>query len=157
MTLGTLKDLYLGQLQDLRSANAQALEVTEALATAATNAELKDALDAGVAGIRNGMQTVEDLVSAHGADPAAVFCQGMQGLVAEARAHALEEDIPDTDLRDLMIIAQYQRMLHYAIAGYGSALVFARRLELVEEARTLETCLEKTRSGEVRMSGLAAA
>ena len=157
MTLGTLKDLYLGQLQDLRSANAQALEVTEALATAATNAELKDALNAGVAGIRDGMQAVEDLVRAHGADPAAAFCQGMQGLVAEARAHALEEDIPDTDLRDLMIITQYQRMTHYAIAGYGSALVFARRLELVEDARTLETCLEQTRSGDVRMSGIAAA
>jgi ferritin-like metal-binding protein YciE len=157
MTLGTLKDLYLGQLQDLRSANAQALEMTEALATAATNTELKEALDAGVAGIRDGMGTVEDLVRAHGADPAAVFCHGMQGLVTEARAHALEEDIPDPDLRDLMIITQYQRMTHYAIAGYGSALVLARRLELVDEARTLETCLEETRGGDVRMSAIAAA
>jgi ferritin-like metal-binding protein YciE len=156
MTLGTLKDLYLGQLQDLRSANAQALEVTEALATAATNPELKEALNAGIAGIRDGMRAVEDLVRAHGADPAAVFCQGMQGLVAEARAHALAEDIPDPDLRDLMIITQYQRMTHYALAGYGSALVFARRLGLAEEAQTLETCLERTRGGEARMSGLAA-
>ncbi|TVQ31982.1 MAG: DUF892 family protein [Geminicoccaceae bacterium] len=157
MTLATLKDLYLDQLQDLHSANAQALEVTEALATAATNAELKDALNAGVAGIREGMEAIDNLVRAHGANPAAVFCLGMQGLVAEARTHALDEDIPDTDLRDLMIITQYQRMTHYAIAGYGAALLFARRLELAEDARTLETCLEETRGGDVRMSGLAAA
>ncbi|MFW5679728.1 MAG: DUF892 family protein [Pseudomonadota bacterium] len=157
MTLGTLKDLYLGQLQDLRSANAQALEVTAELATAATNAELKDALNAGVAGIRDGMQAVEDLVRAHGADPAGAFCLGMQGLVAEARAHALEEDIPDPALRDLMIMSQYKRMTHYAIAGYGSALLFAHRLGLGEDARTLETCLEETRGGDVRMSDIATA
>jgi hypothetical protein len=48
-------------------------------------------------------------------------------------------------------------MTHYAIAGYGSALVLARRLELVDEARTLETCLEETRGGDVRMSAIAAA
>ncbi len=32
-----------------------------------------------------------------------------------------------------MIITQYQRMLHYAIAGYGCVAVFAARLDLDDD------------------------
>ena len=40
----------------------------------------------------------------------------MEGLVEEAKHHALEEDM-DGQLRDLVIISQYQRMSHYGLAG----------------------------------------
>lgn len=41
-------------------------------------------------------------------------------------AHALEADISDDETRDASITTQYQRMCHYAIAGYGCLHAFAR-------------------------------
>lgn len=41
-----------------------------------------------------------------------------------------------------MIITQYQRMVHYAIAGYGCLAAFAGRLDLGEDKGTLKTCLD---------------
>lgn len=155
MAIKTLTDLYIDQLQDLSSADAQSLEVTRKLAAAATNAELKDALNAGVSGIERGLHTVNEIVKSHGADPGGEFCKGMQGLVAEAEAHCLNETFDDPDVRDAMIITQYQRMAHYAIAGYGCVFAFAKRLGLSEDARKLKDCLENTKGGDKHMSEIA--
>ena len=54
MAIATLKDVYIDQLQDLYSACSQSKAMTEKLAEAATNQELKDALSAGANGIVSG-------------------------------------------------------------------------------------------------------
>lgn len=155
MTLSTLTDLYIDQLQDLYSANKQALTVTKELRNAATSSELRTALENGVVGISQGMEQVKSLIESHDADPTGEFCKGMEGLATEAKAHAINADIADDDVRDASIIAQYQRMAHYAMAGYGTATAFAERLELKQDADVLRKCLADTRSGDARMTGLA--
>ena len=155
MTISTLKDLYIDQLQDLYSANRQALQVTNELASAASSEQLKDALEAGADGIQDGMDQLKSLIEKHNANPRGEHCKGMEGLVAEARAHGVEADFSDADVRDASIIAQYQRMTHYGISGYGTAAAFARRLGLEEDAGVLAKCLEDTRSGDKHMTGIA--
>ncbi|KQT83998.1 DUF892 family protein [Aurantimonas sp. Leaf443] len=155
MALANLKDIYLDQLQDLYSANSQSAKVTQELAEAAHDEDLKNALKAGVEGIGDGMKVLAEILEGHGKDPKGEFCRGMEGLVKEARAHALEEEITDPDARDAMIITQYQRMAHYAIAGYGCVLAFAQRLDLEDDAEKLEECLEATYDGDDTMSDLA--
>ena len=117
MAIAHLKDVYLDQLEDIYSANTQSMKVTKELAEAAKDQGLKDALKAGVDGIEQGMAALKGIITAHGGDPKGEFCKGMEGLVKEARSHGIEEDISDPDARDAMIITQYQRMAHYAIAG----------------------------------------
>ncbi|MFW2587215.1 ferritin-like domain-containing protein [Sagittula sp. SSi028] len=155
MALNTLKDVYIDQLQDLYSACLQAEGVMDALTAAATDAELKDALKSGKSGIADGKAHLEKIIRAHDADPEGEHCKGMEGLVAEARAHGLEEEFGDYDARDAMIITQYQRMTHYAIAGYGCCAAFANRLDLTEEAATLGEMLDASWSGDRRFSGIA--
>jgi len=155
MTINTLEDLYIDQLQDIFSANRQALNVTRQLKDAAHSQELQKALDAGAEGIERGMEQVADLIRKHEADPRGEHCKGMEGLVAEARAHGIEADISDEDVRDASIIAQYQRMTHYGISGYGTACAFARRLGLGDEADVLATCLDNTRDGDKHMTAIA--
>lgn len=155
MTISTLKDLYVDQLQDLYSANRQALKVTRELAEAASSDQLKSALEAGADGIEQGMDHIKRLIENHDANPRGEHCRGMEGLVAEARAHGLEADISDEDVRDASIIAQYQRMTHYGISGYGTACAFASRLGLEDEAEVLEQCLEDTRGGDKKMTAIA--
>ena len=155
MALANLKDIYLDQLQDVHSADSQAAKVTRELIDAAHDDGLKQALEHGVTGIEEGLKTLKDIIAAHGADPSAGFCKGMEGLVREARAHGIEEDITDPDARDAMIISQYQRMAHYAIAGYGCLVAFAKRLDLKEDADKLQKCLDATYHGDKTMTKLA--
>ena len=155
MSITTFKDLYIDQLQDLYSANRQAVEVTRALKDAAHSDELRKALDAGASGIARGMDQIKTLIENHNANPRGEHCKGMEGLVAEARAHGIEADIEDKDLRDASIIAQYQRMTHYGISGYGTAAAFARRLDLGKDAEVLNQCLEDTRGGDTHMTQIA--
>ncbi|MDY7097296.1 MAG: DUF892 family protein [Pseudomonadota bacterium] len=155
MSIDNLTELYIDQLQDLYSANRQSLEATKALRGAATSGDLKTALDAGVTGIEDGMTSVKTLIENHKADPTGEFCKGMEGLVKEAKAHAINADISDLDTRDASIIAQYQRMAHYAMAGYGTAAAFAERLGLEEDAAVLRKNLEDTKGGDARMTGIA--
>jgi ferritin-like metal-binding protein YciE len=155
MALNNLRDVYINQLQDIYSANRQALEVTRELAEAASNDELKQALERGVTGIKDGVEKIGALIEAHGARPADEPCEAMKGLVEEARADALKQDFGDPGVRDAMIITQYQRLVHYAIAGYGSLAAFARRLEFANEVETLQDCLDHTYHGDSEMSRIA--
>lgn len=155
MTLSNLKDLYIDQLQDLYSADKQSLEATKKLRDAATNSDLKDALSAGVDGIQTGMDTLKTLIEGHDAKADGEFCKGMEGLVKEAKAHALDAEFSDNDVRDAMIITQYQRMTHYGLAGYGCLVAFAKRLNLHDEARKLQECLDNTYGGDREMTRIA--
>jgi ferritin-like metal-binding protein YciE len=41
-------------------------------------------------------------------------------------------------VRDAQIIAQYQRMSHYGLAGFGTAAAYAEALGLKEDAKRLK-------------------
>ncbi|ASM73428.1 MULTISPECIES: DUF892 family protein [Roseobacteraceae] len=130
MTINNLKDVYFDQLQDLHSACNQSMEATADLGRAAKDKELSKALIAGVNGIS-------------------------EGLATEARAHGVKADISDHDARDAVIITQYQRMVHYALAGYGSVVAFANRLGLDEDAAKLQKLLDDTYDGDRHMTKIA--
>lgn len=155
MAISTLKDVYLDQLQDLYSANKQALDVTTRLGRAAQDKELSEALIDGANGISEGMDKVASLCAAHDVSPTGEHCRGMEGLVTEAREHALEGDFGNDDARDAMIITQYQRMVHYALAGYGCLVAFANRLGLDGDGAVLQECLDQTYDGDRRMTKIA--
>ncbi|MEM6650263.1 MAG: ferritin-like domain-containing protein [Pseudomonadota bacterium] len=155
MTLNTLKDVYIDQLQDIYSADKQSLKATKDLVEVASDNELKSALERGVDGIQEGMDTVGQIIKDHGEDPTGEFCKGMEGLVKEVKAHVLNAEFGEDEVRDAMIITQYQRMTHYGIAGYGCLVAFAKRLGLHEDAQKLQTCLDNTYSGDQQMTRLA--
>ena len=155
MTMNNLKDVYIDQIQDIYSACKQSAAVTRKLAESASNSELKKALEAGVDGIVEGSEAMAKLAKTHDADPNGEHCKGMEGLVAEAKAHALEEDFGDDDVRDAMIITQYQRMVHYALAGYGCIAAFAKRLDLADDAQVIQKCLDQTYDGDRHMTDIA--
>ncbi|MFC6758743.1 DUF892 family protein [Sulfitobacter porphyrae] len=115
MTLKNLHDVYHDQLQDLYSACKQSLDATTELGRAAADRELSEALIAGANGISEGMDHLKSICARHDIDPEGEHCKGMAGLVTEARAHAIKADFADDATRDVVIITQYQRMVHYAL------------------------------------------
>ena len=155
MALNDLKDVYLDQVQDIYSACKQSLDATTKLGQAAKDEELGKALAAGAKGIADGMAKLERICSDHGINPEGEHCKGMEGLVTEAHAHALDEEFGSDDARDAMIISQYQRMVHYAIAGYGCCAAYANRLGFDGDASLLKECLDETRQGDAHMNKIA--
>jgi len=156
MSFKALSDVYTDQLKDLYSANCQALPVTRRLQTAADDPQLKKALQNGAEGVERGLETLASLVREQGADPDETFCRGMEGIADEAEAHAIDAQFDVAELRDAMIVTQYQRMTHYAMAGYGCCMAFARRLGLAAQAEQLKLCLDGTHKGDIQMMALAA-
>ena len=154
-TIKNLSDLYLDGLKDLYSACKQSIPVAGELASAAKNKDLRSALEAGGAGTEKGMANMEKLCRAHDADPTGEHCKGMEGLVAEARKHALEEKFTDEDTQDAALIAQYQRMAHYAITGYGTSKAFAKRLQLDDDVKVLDEATASGYEGDETMTRIA--
>lgn len=155
MTIKNLHDLYHDQIQDLYSALGQSLNVVAELSGAARNSALAAALNAGQNGISRGLDTLAAICAEHGINPDGEHCKGMEGIVAEARKHALETEFADEDAQDAAIITQYQRMAHYAIAGYGCVRTFANRLGLDDQGARLQQELDHTWDGDRHMTELA--
>ncbi len=155
MTMNTLKELYIDQLQDLYSANKQALEATQELVVRASHRDLIDALNRSAKGLERGIKIIGSVIKSHEADPDGEFCKGMEGLVKEIEAHVLDAEFGDDDVRDAMIITQAQRMTHYGLAGYGCVAAFAKRLGLQTEHDRLKAELDNIYSGDRELTSLA--
>ena len=150
----TLKDIYIDEMRDLWSANEQMQRVMKTLSAKASDKKLKDLLEKSVAGIGKHTETLKSVLEAQGGRPRREHCKGMEGLVEEAKAHALEEDLQG-DLRDLVIISQYQRMSHYGLAGFGTAAAYASALGLKDDATKLKAIVKDIYNADDYSSELA--
>lgn len=149
-----LKELYLEELQDLWSANDQMAKVVEEMADEVSDAKLKKKFTASVKGIRKHTDILKKLIKAAGGDEEPEHCKGMEGLVKEARKHVLKSDSPD-DVKDVAAIAQFQRMSHYGIAGFGTAKAFAEALGEKDAAVKLDEATEDIYGCDDYMSEIA--
>ena len=147
-----LRELYTADLRDLWSANDQMQRVVQAFAQRAADEEVRQLFEHSVPRIAQHTQALRELVAA-GAGEASP-CAGMQGLVQEATDHALESDLPAV-LRDLEMLAQYQRMSHYGIAGFGTVAAYADALGLQDQAQRLREIVADIYRGDDYASQLA--
>src|SRR5690606_41470704 len=76
-----------------------------------------------------------------GIDPSGEKCKAMQGLIKEAESF-LKEDV-DEKVMDAGLIAEAQRVEHYEIAGYGTAVRFAEELGLDDVAKEWQKTLDE--------------
>ncbi|HJU16783.1 MAG TPA: DUF892 family protein [Stellaceae bacterium] len=134
----TLKDVYIEEMRDLWSANDQMQRVMQSLSDKASDSRLKEMLVQSVSGIGQHTATLKSILEAQGGNIGKDHCKGMEGLVAEAKKHAIEAEM-DGQLRDIVIIAQYQRMSHYGLAGFGTAAAYANALGIKDDAAKLKS------------------
>ncbi|MBN8903091.1 MAG: hypothetical protein BGO51_09505 [Rhodospirillales bacterium 69-11] len=150
----SLKELYVEELRDLWSANDQMAGIVKEMREHARNDGLRNTLEHAVSGIAAHTATLRRLLESQGGTAGPERCRGMEGLVREARAHALSS-ADDPMLRDLAIIAQYQRMSHYGVAGFGTAAAYAHALGLAEDERTLKSVVGDIYKGDAIATHLA--
>ena len=126
----SLKDVYTDEIKDLWSANDQMIRALTTLTEKAHDPKLRTFLAGSVEGIGRHNETLKSLLEDSGEEVEKEHCKGMEGLVKEALKHGVKEAPEDGELRDIVLVAQYQRMSHYGIAGFGSAAAYARALGL---------------------------
>ncbi len=136
-----LKQVYIEEMRDLWSANDQMQRVVKEMSDKASDKTLKDLLAKSVSGIAQHTESLKSVLEAQGGDVSKDHCKGMEGLVAEAKKHALEADLEEP-MRDVVMIAQYQRMSHYGLAGFGTAASYASALGLKDDAAKLKAIVK---------------
>lgn len=152
MTMKTLDELYLDQLKDLYAACKQTMPLVTEMGRATASRGLSEALIAANQTIAQGMEALARIGTGHDIDPTDQTSKGMEALVFEARRQAVETDFPDDGVQDAMIVAQYRRLGHYAIAGCDCLRGLAARLGHEGDGAALQECLDRLWEGDRRMT-----
>ena len=150
-----LQEIYTDELKDLRSANDQMSRLLKKIVSKATDPALKDMLANSQTGIAKHTDVLKELIAGQDEKVSKEHCKGMEGLVEEATKHVIEEGPKKGPLLDVLIIAQYQRMTHYGIAGFGTAAAYAKALGLKDDNKKLREATKEIYGGDEYMTKLA--
>ena len=153
----SLSDLYIDELKDLWSANDQMARALKKIAPQATNPKLTQMLESSQKGISSHTGLLKALISNRDEKVAKEHCKGMEGLVNEAFKHTIEDAPEKGPVLDAAIIAQYQRMTHYGITGFGTVAAFSKALKLEDDTNRLKAAVKEMYVADELMSELAEA
>ena len=134
----SLKEIYTDEMKDLWSANDQMTRAVKGMAGKAHDPKLKELLEETIEGVAKHTDVLKSMIEEAGSDVEPEHCKGMEGLVKEAIKHTTKEAPSVSELLDVTIIAQYQRMSHYGMAGFGTAAAYAGALGMGEHATKLK-------------------
>jgi ferritin-like metal-binding protein YciE len=129
-----LKNVYIDALKDLCSANNQMLNVIKKITSNASDPKLKEMLGNSDQGIIKHTAVLKELTGGQDGKISKEHCKAMEGQVAEETKHVLEESPKKGQVLDAIIIAQYQRMTNYGIAGFYTAAAHAEALGLNDDS-----------------------
>src|SRR4051812_13385363 len=153
MELSNLQDLLVNNLKDLYSAETQLLKALPKVAKKVENEQLREALTMHVKETEQQVKRLEQVLGKMGEKPGGKKCHGMEGLIEEAK-EMMEEDA-DPDVLDAGLIVDCQKVEHYEIAGYGSAVTFAKLLGDDESARLLAQTLDEEERADKKLTEIA--
>ncbi len=151
----TLQELYVDELKDLWSANDQMAKALEKIIPQAKNKNLVSMLKASHKGIAKHTDLLKSLIENQDEEVKKEHCKGMEGLVKEAIKHTIEDAPESGPILDAAIIAQYQRMTHYGITGFGTVTAFAKALKFTDDRKELESAVKDMVKSDELMSELA--
>ena len=153
--MASLKDLYLDELGDLYDAEMQTIRLLPRLAEAAHAGALRRALTMHGDEARLHLERLQ-LIFTHWGEPRRTrTCAGLLGIVQEADDRMND---PATDAgRDAAMIGVAQHIVHYELAAYLTARIYARWLNRLDDARLLEETIEDEERATRRLTAVAEA
>ncbi len=149
----TLQDLFVHQLKDLYSAEDQLVTILPKMAGKATDSKLKKVFEQHLEETKVHKNRIELICRELSIVPVGETCKAMEGLIKETEDFIL--GAAEDEILDVGLIANAQRIEHYEIAGYGSAVRFAKELEYRSVAEKLQTTLNDEYAADNRLDELA--
>jgi ferritin-like metal-binding protein YciE len=140
-----LRDLFIGQLKDLHSAETQIVKAgLPAMIKKAADPMLKKGLAMHLKETKGQIERLKQISKQLGEKLTGETCEATKGLLKEAAAW-MKEDATD-EVMDAGIIANGQRIEHYEISAYGTAHAYATLLGETKCARLLAETLQQEKS-----------
>lgn len=149
----TLEDLFQHQLKDLYSAENQLIKALPKMVEHATDKKLKKAFEDHLEETENHKKRLEEVCEELGIKPGGETCKAMEGLIKEAEGFIKEK--PEKDVMDAGLIAEAQRVEHYEISGYGTAVRYAKELGHDDIAKKLKKTLDEEYGADDKLTDLA--
>ena len=148
-----LEELFEHQLQDLYSAEDQLTKALPKMVKNATDDKLKKAFESHLEETKEHKKRLEEICKELKIDPDKETCKAMKGLVKEASDFMKE--VKDEEVKDAGMIAEAQRVEHYEISGYGTAVRYAKELGHKEIAKKLQKTLDEEYNADKVLNDLA--
>lgn len=149
----TLHDLFLEQVRDLYNGELQQLAVLPKFREKAYNPELEDIIDFHVKETKTQIKRLELAFKILGKAPQGEQCKGLKTLIT--MAIELIDRCIDPEVRDAVIVVSLQKINHYEIAGYGTAIAYAKALNQDDVAATLVDTIREEKQSDADLTKLA--
>lgn len=154
MTITRSQEVFFDQMKDLNSVEDQITDTLPYLAGWATDSALKKLLGDHLLESRRHRHDVKAIFARHGTDPGTDVCKAIQGLIEGGNRHI--ERAADPVIRDLLLIAHNNRIVHYEIAAYGFTAAIAATAGFRTESVTLAAILEEERAFAAKLAKIGA-
>jgi ferritin-like metal-binding protein YciE len=151
--LDSLRKLYLDQLQQLHSAETQITEGLPKMIDAATEPQLKNALQTHLQETRGHVARLEQILQQAMGSVDSKKCKGIAALITEGED--IIKDATDESVRDAGIIGAAQKVEHYEIAAYGTVRTFAEILGNDSQAELLDQTLEEEKHADSILTAIS--
>lgn len=151
--LENLKDLLIHQIKDLYSAEEQMIEGLPKVMQNTSNDELRTIFTEHLEVTKKHKKRLEEVAEKLDIDPSGQTCKAMKGLMNETSSFIKEDASPE--VRDAGLIADAQRVEHYEISAYGTAITYAETLGLQDVADLLKQTIDDEKSTDERLNKIA--
>jgi ferritin-like metal-binding protein YciE len=153
MKLQTLHDLFILELQDLYDAENQILEALPKMAEAASDEKLRKGFQEHVKQTEDQIARLKEIANQLEFDLQGKKCKGMEGLIKEGE-ELLKEKV-DQAVLDAALIGAAQKVEHYEIAGYGTAITYAKLMNHTEAEKLLKETMNEEETTDEKLTKLA--
>lgn len=150
---GTLHDAFIEELRDTYDAEKHLIKAMPRIAKAASSPDLRAAFEQHLAETRAQVERLTRVFESIGEKPRGKHCDGMAGILEEAKS-ALEEDADDATM-DALLIASAQRAEHYEMAAYGTLVSWAQAMGHTDAAQLLQETLDEEKATDEKLTTLA--
>lgn len=153
MSAENLREALVEEIRDLYNAEKQLVKALPKMAKGAESDELREAFETHLEETEGQVTRLERVFELLDEKPRGKHCAGMAGIVEEG-SEKLQEDLEGSVL-DAVLIASAQKVEHYEIGAYGTAIAWAEALGLNEVCDVLNETLEEEKGADEKLSALA--
>ena len=153
MSAENLREALVEEIRDLYNAEKQLVKALPKMAKGAESDELREAFEAHLEETEGQVTRLERVFELLDEKPRGKHCAGMAGIVEEG-SEKLQEDMEGSVL-DACLIASAQKVEHYEIGAYGTAIAWAEALGLTEVAEVLGESLAEEKAADEKLSAIA--
>jgi ferritin-like metal-binding protein YciE len=152
-SLNSMDDLLLFELRDIYSAEEQILQALPKMAEAASEEKLKKIFQQHLNETQKQKMRLDKIAEIMETNLSGMECKAMQGLIAEGQE--ILQAQAEASIKDAALIAAAQRIEHYEISAYGTAVNYAERMAEDEVADLLSETLKEEKEADSKLNRIA--